>query len=212
MTGQYLQKFADLDQLDFVHLCSLARCWAALEHAGATYVGPRIAPGLTDKILGSLECYRSGDSGYHQERGAIHGSIYACFLAYQTYADLSRLFPQPHSLLPVVNRLQNRHGGYANYQGVSDGTTSVTAAAIVLLWQLQRQFPSAPVQWLLDKCYRHGGFLANPSAPLPDLLSTATAFTRPDCCQLFASGDRKSVPKFYPGSLARQWRFLCPLG
>jgi hypothetical protein len=29
-------------------------------------------------------------------------------------------------------------------------------------------------QWLLARC-RHGGFFANPDAPVPDLLSTATA-------------------------------------
>jgi hypothetical protein len=29
--------------------------------------------------------------------------------------------------------------------------------------------------WLLDRCQPNGGFVATPSAPIPDLLSTATA-------------------------------------
>jgi hypothetical protein len=29
--------------------------------------------------------------------------------------------------------------------------------------------------WLLDRCHSSGGFLATPDAPMPDLLSTATA-------------------------------------
>ena len=33
-SGEYLQEFIALEQLDLVHLCSLARCWAALTAAG----------------------------------------------------------------------------------------------------------------------------------------------------------------------------------
>ena len=29
--------------------------------------------------------------------------------------------------------------------------------------------------WLLDRCHKSGGFFAVPAAPVPDLLSTATA-------------------------------------
>ena len=29
--------------------------------------------------------------------------------------------------------------------------------------------------WLLDRCHSSGGFFAGPDAPVPDLLSTATA-------------------------------------
>ena len=32
-----------------------------------------------------------------------------------------------------------------------------------------------PGQWLLSRCRPEGGFFASPMAPLPDLLSTATA-------------------------------------
>jgi hypothetical protein len=30
-------------------------------------------------------------------------------------------------------------------------------------------------EWLLSRCHREGGFFATPLAPVPDLLSTATA-------------------------------------
>jgi hypothetical protein len=55
------------------------------------------------------------------------------------------------------------------------GLTPSTAAAVTLLRQLGQTVPEELGEWLLARCRAEGGFFATPMAPLPDLLSTATA-------------------------------------
>ena len=82
----------------------------------------------------------------------------------------------PAQAITGIETVRVRSGRLCNHQRTATGTTSVTAAAMVLLRQLESQGDSmAAGRWLRHNCYRHGGFLANPAAPLPDLLSTATA-------------------------------------
>jgi prenyltransferase beta subunit len=54
-------------------------------------------------------------------------------------------------------------------------TTPTTAAAMTLHRQMHQTVPSEIVQWLLARAHPDGGFLATEGAPMPDLLSTATA-------------------------------------
>jgi len=55
------------------------------------------------------------------------------------------------------------------------GLTPSTAAAVTLFRQFGRPVPPELGAWLLSRCRPEGGFFATPMAPLPDLLSTATA-------------------------------------
>ena len=55
------------------------------------------------------------------------------------------------------------------------GTTPSTAAAAALLRQLDAPVPADLAPWLIAQQSEAGGFKAMPDAPLPDLLSTATA-------------------------------------
>jgi hypothetical protein len=53
--------------------------------------------------------------------------------------------------------------------------TTVTAAAVLLLRHADTPVDPHLGMWLLDRCHPSGGFVAASAAPLPDLLSTATA-------------------------------------
>jgi prenyltransferase beta subunit len=55
------------------------------------------------------------------------------------------------------------------------GATNATAAAVTVLRNLNMPVNTAVGDWLLAQAHPHGGFVAVPGAPLPDLLSTATA-------------------------------------
>ena len=163
----YLEAFDDGSGLDFVHLACLARCWATVA-SNLTAVPP------ADAILAHLETYRTPDGGYAQGRCAERGNAYAAFLALGTYQDLGRPLPDPHGLLASVAGLRSGDMAYSNQPGDARGTTTVTAAAVMLL----RALGGAPDPhlgvWLLDRCQSNGGFLASAAAPIPDLLSTAT--------------------------------------
>ena len=164
----FLQSFGDGASLDFVHLGCLARCWASLPSDLRTD-----AP--ADAILSRLATFRSADGGYAAEPGAADGTVYGCFLGSATYQDLGREAPDSAGLLRCIQRLRAEDGGYANQQDVPLGLTPATAAAVTLLRHLGEPIPHELGEWLLARHQAEGGFFATPMAPLPDLLSTATA-------------------------------------
>jgi prenyltransferase beta subunit len=164
----YLNRFGDGAGLDFVHLACLARCWAALPLEMRTHVP-------TDAILAHVESYKSTDGGYAVTAGQTDGTLYGAFLALGTYQDLHRELPDPVGLLNSAKRLKADDGGYANQQDVLQGLTPSTAAAATLFRTLGEPIPPELAPWLLNRCRPDGGFFATPLAPLPDLLSTATA-------------------------------------
>lgn len=164
----YLNTFGDGSGLDFIHLTCLARCWAGLP---APSRNPAVRPGM----LAGIEAFRSADGGYNVEPGSKFGTVYGCFLALGAYQDLGTELPDPEAVLRCVASLRAEDGGYANQHDLPMGLTPSTAAAATLLRQLGEPVPQSLRDWLLERCLPEGGFFATPMAPIPDLLSTATA-------------------------------------
>lgn len=167
-TLAYLHSFGDGADLDFVHRACLARCWAAMPTGS-------LDADTAGRILQHIEAHRSADGGYGPTPGSGSGSVYHCFLALGAYQDLGRELPNPERLGYCLGGLRAADGAFANQPGLNLGTTPTTAAAAVLLRQLGQPVPKAVGDWLLARCSGRGGFLATPHAPLPDMLSTATA-------------------------------------
>jgi len=159
----YLTRFKELSNLDFVHLCCLARCLANLELAPP--------PDLAE----ALAAYRSQDGGFEAEPNQETGSVYGCYLALGAYQDIGSELPDPGGLIACVESLRTEDGAYANEAGLPMGTTPSTAAAVDILRTLDQPIDSVVGDWLLEQCHPDGGFFAMPLAPMPDLLTTATA-------------------------------------
>ncbi len=170
----YLRAFGGGDGLDFVHLCCLARGWAALINAGSG-VRATLDPLARAEILRRIEGFRSHDGGYHPGSGGATGTAYGGFLALGAYQDLQSPMPDPLRLAESVKALETPDGAWANDRIVKLGSTNATAAAIALSRALGRPVGSAAGDWLLARAHPEGGFRAAPQAPLPDLLSTATS-------------------------------------
>lgn len=168
LVRDYLRTFGDGDDLDFIHLACLARCWAGLP-ADLRADMPAAA------IVRRMTRFLSGDGGYAAEPGSADGTVYGCFVALGTYQDCGRELPDPAGVLRCVDRLRADDGGYANQHDVPLGLVPATAAAVTVLRQLDQPVPRELADWLLARCRPDGGFFATPVAPLPDLLSTATA-------------------------------------
>lgn len=156
----YLARFGDGDELDTVHLACLARCWASAGMAGAEPARDAAA------IAANLQraCPDPRES-----------SVYHAFLVHGAYQDLGVEHPDPSALLEAVMVRRSSDGAFANTPGMPVGSTTVTAAAVTLLRQLDQDVPAEVGDWLLQRAFPDGGFLAAPRAPAPDLLSTATA-------------------------------------
>ncbi len=189
---KYIAGFKEGNGLDFVHLTCLARCLAKLTNntkhtkklnksfagvQGAVFQkSPLVAEGkekqlVWQAILQKLDQYRSGGCGFRMTPDAEHDSIYATFLAFLAYEDSGTAIHDPHALICCINKLKTKDGAYADQPGLSLGTTTVTAAAAVLLSYLGETVDPSVGQWLASRRSKHGGFLATPHAPLPDLLS-----------------------------------------
>lgn len=166
--AQYLRTFGDGESLDFVHLACLARGWAGLPHE-------QLDVSTRQSLLTRIESHRSADGGYDANPGTSHGTLYGCFLACGTYQDLGADLPQPESMIECINSLRAKDGGFANQRDFPMGLTPSTAAAVTLLRQFGQPIPPELGEWLLARCRPDGGFFATPEAPIPDLLSTATA-------------------------------------
>jgi prenyltransferase beta subunit len=164
----FLSRYGTGESLDFVHLTCLARCWATLP-------GPRLNPDAVATLLGRLEHFRSADGGYHPRPGAPHGTAYHAFLAVGAYQDLGSVMPRADDLRKSLQSLHAEGGGFANDPLTGAAATPATAAAVMALRHLDAPVPDGTAAWLLARFHADGGFLATPSAPMPDLLSTATA-------------------------------------
>lgn len=165
--AQYLSSFGDGNGLDFVHLACLGRCWAGVNRS--------LAGVLADGILARVEQFRTPDGGYNQSPDSPDGTAYAAFLAMGVYQDLRREAPDSDRLLRHLVSLRAADGGYSNFAGASAGLTPATAAVATLLRQFGCDPEEALATWLLARALPSGGFFAVPEAPIPDLLSTATA-------------------------------------
>jgi prenyltransferase beta subunit len=166
-TARYLEGFGDGSDLDLVHLACLARAWASL----------RCQPeaGRIAGILKRVESFRTPDGGYDGLPDSPIGSAYGAFMALGIYQDLEQPLPDPERMLASLRAVRAQDGSYGIYPGLLSGITPITAAAVVVSKHLGGSADRDAGMWLLDRCHSSGGFFATPSAPVPDLLSTATA-------------------------------------
>ena len=165
---EWLRGFGDGASLDFVHLCCLARCHAALRHE-ALDIQSR------EGIAARVEQFAAVNGGYHVSRGREWGSAYGCLLAAAAYDDLGISMPRADGLQECMTRLQTRQGAWNNEIGLPLGMAPATAAAMSLYRRMGWDIPAAAVDWLLSCFLPDGGCKAFPGAPIPDLLSTAVA-------------------------------------
>lgn len=173
----YLLGFGAGDELDFVHVCSLARCWAAVSGPPAEF---------SKQIASRIESFRTTDGGYNQSAGTKYGTAYGAFLALGACQDLKLETPEALRIVQSLKFLETEDGAWTNERfhnpqsGIQNpqlkaGSTNATAAAVTVLRNLGVPINSAVGDWLLARAHSQGGFVAVPGAPIPDLLSTATA-------------------------------------
>jgi len=164
------------DELDFVHLCCLARCSSALPTRPSA---PTLAP-----VYERIEAYRTPDGGYNQSDDDETGSAYACFLAYGAYADHGLSLPDPAGVARCLDSLKTEGGAWANDVELPIPNVPATAAAVTLCRNLRLPIPPETPRWILSSLHPAGGFLPFPQAPVPDLLSTAVALHALDGLQV----------------------------
>ncbi len=173
LPSERVRQFAgnfDPERLDFVHLCALIRCLGATKRADDL----QSASTFLDHIMK----FRARDGGFSQTPNSARGTAYGAFLAVSALQDLSARVPEPDRLFESIQHLATADGAWTNevlplFGKI--GATNATAAVITVLRALGASVPERAAEWLLARAHPQGGFLAIPEAPIPDLLSTATA-------------------------------------
>jgi hypothetical protein len=156
-------------ELDFVHLTCLGRCLADI-------CGDRgIDRKIQNDIIRQLQQYRSADGGISNNKNALQGTMYGCFLGVGLYQDMGVEIPGKAGLIGCVESLSRDCGSYANEPAMTKGATASTAAAITLQHFLDVPIRGESLDWLAGQMHPKGGFVALPAVPIADLLSTATA-------------------------------------
>jgi prenyltransferase beta subunit len=126
--------------------------------------------------LARIESFRTADGGYHVLPRSAAGTAYGAFLALGAYQDSGVALPEPLRLVQSLKFLETGDGAWANDRTMRIGSTNAAAAAVTVLRQLGQPLDQAGIAgWLLARVHPQGGFLAAPAAPMPDLLTTATA-------------------------------------
>lgn len=178
-------RYEALEELDFVHLCCLARCWSA--------IASKPSEEQLGKIYEAIETFRTPDGGYNQAEDSESGSAYACFLAYGAYSDHGRSMPNEKGVANCVASLKTGDGAWANDKDIPVPNIPSTAAAVTLCRNLRLPIPESTSEWILGSFHPEGGFLAFPLAPMPDLLSTAVALHALDGLQVPFDGIKERV-------------------
>jgi prenyltransferase beta subunit len=164
----FLLSFGNGAGLDFVHLSALARCWAAIGQ-------DRMPAEMDQALLARIEAFRKPDGGYEGDPRLSHGTAYGAFVALGAYQDLRRNPPSLLMLIQSLKGLETPDGAWSNVPAATAGATLATAGAVTLIRHLGFPVNEHVGDWLLARTHPNGGFLATPHAPMPDLLSTATA-------------------------------------
>lgn len=172
----YLRSQGDGSHLDFVHVSSLARSWAAIGLE-------RMPAGLDRALLNRIESFRKPDGGYEGDARLKHGTAYGAFVALGAYQDLGHTPNQPLKLIQSLKLLETQDGAWSNIPGATVGATNATSGAVTLIRHLGFPVNERVADWLMAQFHEQGGFLAVPRAPMPDLLSTATTLHALACME-----------------------------
>lgn len=156
----------DLESLDLVHYAAAVRC--RLLQRGAKGRLSLLWQALQRTPTRELESFRSVPNN---DREAPYTQFIWMSLCEDTRNDY-----QPAAL----DAYRTSDGGYANVKGGKEMATNATAAALMVVGQSEG-YDAARVSPLLEAQEPSGGFRATSVAPIPDLLSTATALFVLNC-------------------------------
>lgn len=156
----------DLESLDLVHYAAAVRC--RLLQRGAKGRLSLLWQALQRTPTRELESFRSVPNN---DREAPYTQFIWMSLCEDTRNDYQAA---------ALDAYRTSDGGYANVKGGKEMATNATAAALMVVGQSEG-YDAARVSPLLEAQEPSGGFRATSVAPIPDLLSTATALFVLNC-------------------------------
>jgi len=115
-----------------------------------------------DEMVQRINRFRGPDGGFREKVDSGSSSAYACFLAVQAHEAQGVALADPGALIAALQKM-------------APSVTPALAAKVTLLACLGEVPDPSDVDLIMKRASRKGGFKAAALAPIPDLLSTATA-------------------------------------
>jgi geranylgeranyl transferase type-2 subunit beta len=130
-----------------------------------------------DRVVATLETFRTADGGYAKTPGSTSGSTYHTFLVGLCYQLLGKEWPRIQDVVGFIHARRRDDGGFVEIAPMRRSGTNPTAGAVGALQLsggLTDEIRSSVVEFLSGMPGMEGGLRANDRAPLSDILSTFT--------------------------------------
>ncbi len=172
--------------LDLIHLhCYLRSALLLRKQSLPAALSPALVPKLFRRVPEAALVSAFAQAGGYRIAVDQPVTPYAIFLAVTALSSCGMPVPEPGRLLATLAAFRTPDGGWSNVPGTAEATVNASAAALVTLAECGVE-PDAQAQaWLLRQFETpSGGVHGAPLAPLPDLLSTASALTALLVCRI----------------------------
>ena len=173
-TASYLKK-QDTEQMNLIHYAAYIRC-CMIQRLFEGGMIKLLLNSLTKKRLRELPSFA------HVPHNDFD-SPYTQFIWLSLLEDTFNPVQNSDELLASLSRYQVSGGGYSNMKDGITASTNATTAALSVIGQLNEYKETDSLNYLFSIQKESGGFAATEHAPLPDILSTATALFVLNCYQ-----------------------------
>jgi geranylgeranyl transferase type-2 subunit beta len=161
-----------------IDVVSLLYAGILIRVCGGPDVLEESSPDWAGRIAGALERHRSPDGGYAKTAGGAMGSTYHTFLVALAHEMIGRPLQGAEKVLDFLRSRRRDDGGFVELAVMKRSGANPTAAAVALARMLGDDggLTRGTADCLLAlQSPEEGGFCANRSMPVADLLSTFTA-------------------------------------
>ena len=166
-----------VQQASVVDFFSLLYSCLLVELAGIEVLGGALAD-WPERVVATLETFRTADGGYARTAGSSSGSTYHTFLVGLCQQLLGKELPRPPELVHFIQARRRDDGGFVEIAPMRRSGTNPTAGAVGALQLvgdgLTDDIRAGVVEFLAQMPGMEGGLRANDRAPLSDMLSTFT--------------------------------------
>lgn len=201
---------SDLYYTDFaLRLLALVAPGTTQLSSTAAWLAQAVPPSETVGCFNLLNCHRLLAQCGHEidvDKASVERvlraqtpSAYRTFLAGLCFQMLAAPMPRAAEATAAIALLQGPGGGFREQRGEGQEQTNATAAAVAFLLleeRLTEEQAQDAVNFMVTQQADDGGFLAHPSAPLSDLLSTFTALATLAGLAGFERVDLPAVARF----------------
>jgi len=188
----WLKKFAP-ETLGLIDLTCLTKALLLADFLNSS--SPAVSKDLKIRLIESMQKFRTSNGSFSYD-GKGEGLPYAVFLAMNFHLDLGIEIPDQTQLIKAIESYYSPDGRFSNPASKGAGLLLSTVAGLLSYKQLTDQILPDSLDCIKRCLTDSGGFIADPQAQLPDMLSTAVALFALKSCDADISAFKEKSLEF----------------